>query len=70
MLFTTDFFKDNYNYHFDRPHTDVCSKCEELSVRLKNTILNERAKMATLSELNIHKKHAKKFHAKMKEVEV
>jgi len=46
----------------------VCSKCEELSIKLKNPHLNETAKKGASAELIIHKRRASKFFRKAKEI--
>ena len=46
---------------------DVCSKCEELGTKIKNTFLCDSAKRAAEAELNIHKRRADKFYKSMQE---
>jgi hypothetical protein len=60
-------FNENYGYRFGRPRVDVCSTCEELSVKIKSSCLNENAKRAAVAELLIHKRRAKKFYLKLQE---
>lgn len=62
-------FKDNYNLKFGRPQVDVCSECERLNARVKDPNLNDIAKRVAIAELMVHKRRAKKFYAKLKEVE-
>lgn len=66
--FFRNYFNENFNLSFGRPQIDVCSKCEELSIKLKNPHLNENAKKVTSAELIIHKRRASKFFSKAKEI--
>lgn len=63
------YFNENYDLKFGRPQVDVCSECERLNVRIKDGSLNDTAKRVAIAELMVHRRRAKKFYAKMKEVE-
>lgn len=69
---TYEFFRNYFNVNFDlafgRPQIDVCSKCEEINVRLKDPHLNENAKRVASAELIVHKRRASKFYSKIKEI--
>ena len=62
------YFKENYNLGFGRPQVDVCSECERLGSRLKDSQLNDNAKRVTAAELMVHKRRAKKFYTQMQTV--
>lgn len=63
------YFKQNYNFRFGRPQVDVCFLCENLSVKLKDTNLNDNAKRVAAAELIVHKRRAKKFYTQMQKVQ-
>lgn len=46
----------------------MCSTCEELNTKIKSSALNEVAKRVAFAELLVHKRQAKKFYNKFKEV--
>lgn len=52
-------FNTNYNIGFKTPRVDVCSKCTELSEKIKN-VQNEE-KVQIVATLRIHKLKAKCF---------
>lgn len=61
--FYWQYYRDNFNYPFGRPQVDVCSKCEELNVKIKSPTLNNVAKRAAVAELMVHKSRSKKFYS-------
>lgn len=67
-----EFFRIYYNEHigysFGRPQVDVCMRCEEFSTKIKNPVLNDNAKRVAIADLAVHKRKAKKFYSKMKEM--
>lgn len=65
--FFLKYYKENYNYKFGRPQVDVCSTCEDLTVKMRSP-LNNNAKLAAAAEMLVHKRRAKKFYNKMKSV--
>lgn len=65
--FFLKYFHENFNLSFGRPQIDVCSKCEELGVKLKDPHLNDTAKRVVAAELMVHKRRAKKYFAKIDE---
>lgn len=63
------FYRDNFNYPFGRPRTDVCSHCEKLTVEINNEqIPAVKAKMKR--QLEKHQSKAKQFYNDMKECEL
>ncbi|CAH1988271.1 unnamed protein product [Acanthoscelides obtectus] len=66
--FYLKFFKENFALKFGRPQVDVCGQCEELTTKLKDSNLNDNAKRVAAAELMVHKRRAKKFYSKLKEV--
>lgn len=55
------YFKDNFNYGFGRPRTDVCSVCSALDVKIKaerNQIEKKKLEVA----LKLHRYKAKAFY--------
>ena len=63
--FYLKYFHENFTYTFGRPQVDVCSACEELGQKIKNTTLNDNAKRVAAAELLVHKNRAKKFYKKL-----
>ena len=63
------YFKQNFSLRFGRPQVDVCSKCEELGVKIKSSILAENVKRAAVCEKVLHINRANKFYSKLKEIE-
>lgn len=61
-------FQQNYGYRFGRPQVDVCSTCEDLNIKIKSPFLNENAKRVAVAELMVHKRRARKFYNKLKEI--
>lgn len=61
-------FKENFNLSFGRPQVDTCCQCEDLKLKLKSPSLNDSAKRTAAAEMMVHKRRAKKFFTKMKEV--
>lgn len=66
--FFNNFFKENFDLSFGRPQIDVCSKCEELKVKLRDPHLNDNAKRVASAELMIHKRRSNKFFKKIEEI--
>lgn len=66
--FYRKYFHENYDYRFGRPQIDVCSTCEELTVKIKSPHLTENVKRAAVAEKIIHVRRAKKFYNKQKEI--
>ncbi|VEN61902.1 unnamed protein product [Callosobruchus maculatus] len=67
--FYLKYFKENFNLKFGRPQVDVCSECERHGTRLRDVNLNDNAKRVAAAELMVHKRRAKKFYNKIKEVQ-
>lgn len=67
--FFRQYFNLNFDLSFGRPQIDVCSKCEELNVKIKDPHLNDGAKRTATAELIVHKRRASKFYKKVKEIE-
>lgn len=67
--FFLKYFNENYALKFGRPQVDVCSECERLGTRLRDKSLNDTAKRVSAAELMVHKRRAKKFYSKLKDVE-
>lgn len=65
--FFLKYYKDNYNYKFGRPQVDVCSICEDLTVKMRSP-LNNNARLAAAADILVHKRRAKKFYSKMKSI--
>nr|CAD7409591.1 unnamed protein product [Timema poppensis] len=61
------YFKENYGYKFGRPQKDVCSTCEQLSVKIKSPALNDRAKRVAVAEKVVHTKEAMGHSARCSE---
>lgn len=59
-------FNTKFNIGFNSPHTDVCSKCLELSSKIKHE-KNMETKTSLVTERNIHKQRAKAFFDLLKE---
>lgn len=62
------YFKENFNYSFGRPQVDVCSQCESFSAKLRDPCLSDNVKRSVTAEQMIHKRRAKKFYSKLKEM--
>lgn len=67
--FFRQYFNSNFELSFGRPQIDVCSKCEELNVKMRDPHLNDGAKRTAAAELMIHKRRAGKFYKKVKEIQ-
>jgi hypothetical protein len=63
--FFLKYFQQNFNLSFGRPQIDVCSKCEEISTKIKDPHLNETAKRVAIDEQTVHKRRASKFYKKI-----
>lgn len=62
------YFVDNFNYRFGRPQIDVCSKCEELTAKLKSPHICESAKRDAQREYDVHQRRSKGFYRCLQEV--
>ena len=60
-----NYFKDNFNYGFGRPRTDVCGTCAELQVKI-STEKNGATRRRLQTELDLHKRKAAAFYNKLK----
>ena len=67
--FFRHYFHSNFELSFGRPQIDVCSKCEELNVKMRDPHLNDGAKRTVAAELMIHKRRAGKFYRKVKAIQ-
>ncbi|XP_069690272.1 uncharacterized protein [Periplaneta americana] len=67
--FYLQYFHENFSLRFGRPQVDVCSKCEELGVKIKSSNLCDSLKRVAVVEMMVHKRRSKKFYNKIKEVE-
>lgn len=64
--FYLQYFRDNYNYTFGRPRSDVCTTCSEKEAKIsreKNAALRRSLEI----DLKVHKRRAKLFYTKMQE---
>lgn len=66
--FYVKYFKEPFSIRFGRPQVDTCITCEELSVKIQSSSLNQNARRAAEAELAVHKRRANKFHNKISEV--
>ncbi len=60
-----NYFKDNFNYGFGRPRTDVCGTCAELELKV-STEKNAATSRTLQTELQLHKCKAKAYYNKLK----
>ena len=60
------YFKDNFNYGFGRPRTDVCGICAEMEVKIKAE-KHQATRNRLKSELQLHKRKAKASYDKLKD---
>ena len=60
------YFKDNFNYGFGRPRTDVCGTCAEYEVKI-NVEKNNATRRRLQTELQLHKRKAQSFYTKLQE---
>ncbi|KAL3275046.1 hypothetical protein HHI36_019818, partial [Cryptolaemus montrouzieri] len=67
--FLRQYFNVNFDLSFGRLQIDVCSKCEEVNIKIKDPHLNDGAKRTATAELLVHKRRANKFYKKLKEIE-
>jgi hypothetical protein len=56
------YLKENFDYTFGRPQTDVCSQCESLNTKIRDPALSESAKRGAAGELILYKRKTKKFY--------
>lgn len=61
-------FREHFDLSFGRPQVDTCCTCEELSVQIKNSSLNETAKRVAVNEKAVHLRRAKVFSSLMTEI--
>ena len=61
-----NYYKENFNYGFGRPKTDICTVCAELEASIKLE-RNENAKKTLTTKLDLHKRKAKVFSKQLKE---
>ena len=60
------YFKENFNYGFGQPRTDVCGKCEEMKVKIrceKNRDIRKRLQ----TELKLHKVKAEALYQHLRQ---
>lgn len=62
-------FQESFDLKFGQPQIDTCCVCEELNVKIRRPHLNNNAKRVAVAELMLHKRRAKKFYSKLREVE-
>nr|CAI5819417.1 unnamed protein product [Callosobruchus analis] len=55
------FFHENFNLHFGRPQVDTCTKCEELTLKIKSSTLGDAVKKAAVAEKMVHERRSKKI---------
>nr|CAH7751890.1 unnamed protein product [Callosobruchus chinensis] len=67
--FYLKYFNENYSLRFGRCQVDVCSECERINAKIKDKNLKDTAKRVAIAELIVHKRRAKKFYNKLKEIE-
>ena len=60
------YFNENFKLRFGRPQIDVCSKCEEFEVKIKNSHLSQSAKTTASNEFRVHKTRTKTFYKELK----
>nr|CAI5835289.1 unnamed protein product [Callosobruchus analis] len=60
------FFHENFNLHFGRPQVDTCTKCEELTLKIKSSTLGDAAKKAAVAQKMVHERSSKKFYTYLK----
>lgn len=60
------FFNENFKLAFGRPQVDVCSICEQLNIKIKDTRLSETVRRCAVGEMIVHKRKAKKFYTTLK----
>ena len=60
-----NYFKENFNYGFGRPRTDVCGTCAEMEVKIQ-TEKHQATRRKLKSDLELHKRKAKSFYDKLK----
>lgn len=66
--FYYSYFKENFNLSFGRPQVDVCSQCENFKSKLRDPCLSDNVKRSVAAEQIVHKRRAKKFYIKQKEM--
>ena len=59
--FYSKIFYEHFDLTFGRPQIDSCCKCEELSIKIKNSSLNDVSKRVYVAEHLVHKRRSKKF---------
>lgn len=63
--FYANYFKNTFSLRFGRPQVDTCITCEELQVKIRSPTLGQSAKRLAKTELEVHKRRAKKFYTKI-----
>ena len=66
--FFRSYFVKTFNYRFGCPQIYVCSKSEELTVKLKSSHLCEKAKRAAELDLAAHMRRSSLFYRILKEI--
>ena len=61
-----NYYKQNFNYGFGRPRTDICTICAELEASIK-LATNANAKSSLKTKLDLHKRKAKIFYRELKQ---
>ena len=61
-----NYYKENFNYGFGRPKTDICTVCAELEASIKLS-KNVGEKNTLTAKLDLHKRKAKVFYKQLKE---
>ncbi|CAH1099487.1 unnamed protein product [Psylliodes chrysocephalus] len=64
--FYLQYFRDNYNYTFGRPRSDVCTTCSEMEAKISRE-KNAAFKRSLETELKVYKTRGKLFYTKMQE---
>nr|CAI5855327.1 unnamed protein product [Callosobruchus analis] len=54
VYYYRQFFHENFNLRFGRPQVDTCTKCEELTLKVKSSTLENAAKKAAVVEKMVH----------------
>lgn len=62
------YFKENFILSFGRPQVDVCSQFESFKAKLRNSDLCDNGKRSVIAEQMVHKRRAKIFCLKQKEI--
>lgn len=60
------YYKNQYNLKFGPPQVDICSTCEVLDVKIKNSHLSDATRRVAVAEKLVHRRRAKKFYHQIK----